>query len=298
MQKNLTIATVAFLCFIYCCGTACAQIDPRDSVILESKTVAPSTNPPDTATLMGVWITNKDTIGSLTVGIVERSLSGGAYMALAWPRTFAGAVSPLTTTLSSPATLKSNDYNGVSPDSFQVTGAYDTTNLATAEPPNLVRKRFWDIKFDTVSVVVPPGQVEFDSIKNEPYKVIFADLLGNRIDVNFVKSVFTITTSDVREIHRGIIPGQYALSQNYPNPFNASTQIIFALPKSGRTTLELFNLLGQKVGMLVDEYLSAGKKIVNWDGRDDKGMPVPSGVYFYQLRSGEFRETKKMLVLK
>ncbi len=121
---------------------------------------------------------------------------------------------------------------------------------------------------------------------------------GRLVLVNFVKGIMSVSIDDVLEINNGKIPKQFFLSQNYPNPFNANTQISFALPKSGRTTLEVFNVLGQKISTLVDEYLSAGTKIVNWDGRDDVGMPVPSGIYFYGLRSGEFRETKKMLVLK
>lgn len=114
--------------------------------------------------------------------------------------------------------------------------------------------------------------------------------------------VVTITVdslpTDVGEINTGVIPRKYSLSQNYPNPFNANTQIVFALPKSGRATLEIFNLLGQKVNTLVNEYLNAGTKIVNWNGQDDRGMFIPSGIYFYQLRSGDFVQRKKMVLLK
>ncbi|MCI0330862.1 MAG: T9SS type A sorting domain-containing protein [candidate division Zixibacteria bacterium] len=299
MQKNLMITALALLYLALCCTSVWAQVDPRDSVILESKAVAPSANPPDAAVLMGVWITNKDTISEFKLPLDETSLSGGAYLFLSYPRTFTGVVNPQTITLQWLTDLTSNQYDGVSPDRFTLIGDYNPGDLTTAEPPNAVRKLFWQIKFDTVTVSGPSGQVLFDSVRNNPSdRIEFRDLSGTRVQVHFLNSVFTITASDVREIHTGIVPREYALSQNYPNPFNANTRIVFALPEAGRATLEAFNLLGQKVGTLVDEYLSAGTKIVSWNGRDNRGAPVPSGVYFYQLRAGGFKETKKMLVLK
>jgi len=102
----------------------------------------------------------------------------------------------------------------------------------------------------------------------------------------------------VRDVRRGVIPGQYALSQNYPNPFNANTLISFALPKAGKVTLEVFNVLGQKVNTLVNEYMTAGYKIVNWDGRDAQGNNVASGIYFYRLLAEDFKQTKKMLLIE
>ncbi len=299
MQKNLTVTALALLFTAFCWTSACAQIDPRDSVILESRAVAPSTNPPDAAVLMGVWITNKDSLSEFKLPLDETSLSGGAYLFLAYPRTFGGVVIPQTITLQWSTSLTSIQFDGISPDRFKLIGDYNPGDLTTAEPPNSTRKLFWQIKFDTVTVSSPSGQVLFDSVRNNPSdRIEFHDLSGTRIRVHFVNSIFTITTTDVRDINPAFVPRQFALSQNYPNPFNANTQISFALPKSGQATLAVLNILGQKVSTLVDEYLTAGTKIVNWDGRDDKGRPVPSGIYFYQLRSDEFRETKKMLVLK
>ncbi|MGE5693379.1 MAG: T9SS type A sorting domain-containing protein [Candidatus Zixiibacteriota bacterium] len=102
----------------------------------------------------------------------------------------------------------------------------------------------------------------------------------------------------VREVHTGTIPKEFALAQNYPNPFNAATVIGFFLPKAGPVTLEIYNLLGQKMGALIDEPLAAGFKRISWSGRDSRGNVVPSGVYFYRLRTGDFVETKKMLLVK
>jgi len=96
----------------------------------------------------------------------------------------------------------------------------------------------------------------------------------------------------------GIIPKTFSLSQNFPNPFNTETVITFSLSRSGNVKIEIFNILGQKVRDLVDEELSAGYKQVVWDGRDNAGKTVASGVYLYQLKAGGFTEAKRMILLK
>jgi hypothetical protein len=93
-------------------------------------------------------------------------------------------------------------------------------------------------------------------------------------------------------------PSEFELSQNYPNPFNPTTKIEFTLAKSGFVTLQIYDVLGRKVRTLVSEELSAGYKSVIWDGKNEDGDDVASGVYFYQLKVGDFSEPKKMLLLK
>jgi len=94
------------------------------------------------------------------------------------------------------------------------------------------------------------------------------------------------------------IPKAFNLSQNYPNPFNAVTVISFAMPKAGHVNLEVYNILGQKVKDLVNEKVTAGYKKVVWDGKDNSGKTVASGVYFYKLRTEGFVEVMKMTLLK
>jgi hypothetical protein len=93
-------------------------------------------------------------------------------------------------------------------------------------------------------------------------------------------------------------PSEFVLSQNYPNPFNETTKIEFTLTKSGFVTLNIYDLLGRKVRTLVYEHLSSGCKSVFWDGKNDSGNDVASGIYFYQLRVADFSETKKLVLLK
>lgn len=94
------------------------------------------------------------------------------------------------------------------------------------------------------------------------------------------------------------LPTTYDLLQNYPNPFNATTQIRYALPQPAQVKLEIFNILGQKVKILVNEFQTAGNKLVTWDGRNDRGDVVSSGVYFYRINAGKYNQVMKMSLLK
>lgn len=91
---------------------------------------------------------------------------------------------------------------------------------------------------------------------------------------------------------------QFHLFQNYPNPFNPVTKISYALPTNCKVMLTVYNLLGQKVKVLVDEYQAAGVRSAGWDGKDSKGNEVVSGVYFYRIQAVEFTDTRKMILIK
>jgi hypothetical protein len=93
-------------------------------------------------------------------------------------------------------------------------------------------------------------------------------------------------------------PQSFSLSQNYPNPFNPETEISYALPNACPVKLFVYNLLGQRVRTLVDEYQAAGHKSVLWDGTDEDGKQVASGVYFYRIEAGEFTDARKMILMK
>jgi hypothetical protein len=90
-------------------------------------------------------------------------------------------------------------------------------------------------------------------------------------------------------------PNEFTLSQNYPNPFNPSTTIEYFVPSDGFVSLKIFNTIGQEVSTLVNERQSAGKYTVNFNS---VGIGLPSGLYFYSLRSGDFSATKKMILIK
>jgi hypothetical protein len=116
------------------------------------------------------------------------------------------------------------------------------------------------------------------------------------IDTVYVKLIVDQPTG-VEDDH-GAVPKSYSLNQNYPNPFNPETVIEYSLPASGHVTLTVFNVVGQKVVDVVNGYQSAGNKQAVWNGRDENGREVQSGVYFYRLTSDNFTMTRKMMLLK
>jgi len=120
-----------------------------------------------------------------------------------------------------------------------------------------------------------PGQIAFDQVEPEFERIAVA-LSG---------------------IASGL-PTEYALAQNYPNPFNPTTDINFSLPVDSKVSLEVYNVLGQRVTSLVDGQLPAGNHTVTWDGTNSDGGQVSSGVYFYRISAEQFSETKKMMLLK
>jgi hypothetical protein len=93
-------------------------------------------------------------------------------------------------------------------------------------------------------------------------------------------------------------PVAYSLAQNYPNPFNPTTTIRYALSKRSRVTLEIFNLLGENVRTLINSEQPTGFHSVVWDGTTDAGISAASGVFLYRLTAGEFRATKKLILLR
>jgi len=94
------------------------------------------------------------------------------------------------------------------------------------------------------------------------------------------------------------LPSVFALKQNMPNPFNPSTTIAFDLPRASRVSLRIYDQRGRLVRTLVDEAMGPGAKTVIWNGLDDRGQRVNSGVYLYLIEAGEFRTTRKMTLLK
>ncbi len=89
------------------------------------------------------------------------------------------------------------------------------------------------------------------------------------------------------------LPDDYALSQNYPNPFNPETQIDYFLPTGSNVKIEIFDILGQSVKTLVDSYQEAGPQSVVWNGQDDFGRKVSSGIYFYKMQAGDFVDNQE-----
>jgi hypothetical protein len=93
-------------------------------------------------------------------------------------------------------------------------------------------------------------------------------------------------------------PDNFQLYQNFPNPFNPSTEIRYDLLGQTHVTLTIYNLLGERIGILVDSIQNRGSYGILWDGTDAHGQIVPSGIYFYQIEAGGFNRTKKMVIVR
>jgi hypothetical protein len=117
----------------------------------------------------------------------------------------------------------------------------------------------------------------------------------NCTNVGLVDNLGDIITS-VKDVN--LSPAKFSLSQSFPNPFNPETRIQFSLPEKGYVRLNVYNMLGQLVAVLVNEELSAGTKEVVWNSKDQNGHGVTSGVYFYRLETPQGAITKKMTLVK
>jgi hypothetical protein len=102
----------------------------------------------------------------------------------------------------------------------------------------------------------------------------------------------------ITEADKNSLPAEFALKQNYPNPFNPTTVIPYELPQAGQVKLVILNPLGQIVKTLINGWQTAGRHQVVWDGRSASGQLLSSGIYFYCLKTGSFKQTRKMILIR
>ena len=106
------------------------------------------------------------------------------------------------------------------------------------------------------------------------------------------------TRPEIRALREGGVPASVGLWQNNPNPFNPKTTISFSLPAAAQVRLEVVNVMGERVKVLVDEVRGPGPHAVTWDGTDATGANTSAGVYFYRIVAGEYTQTRKMMLIK
>jgi len=116
--------------------------------------------------------------------------------------------------------------------------------------------------------------------------------------IDDVQIIEGLNVTRLSENTAAIIPDHFALDQNYPNPFNPTTTIRFDLPTSGFVTLKIYNIRGELVRTLIQTRKNAGSHVIQWDGKDDIGKSLSSGVYFYKLSMNDFNATRKLLLIK
>ena len=135
-----------------------------------------------------------------------------------------------------------------------------------------------DENFDDAAYYINPiyddeYDTEGDNPSNRPLAIIFED--KNNININSLK------------------PIEYSLIQNYPNPFNPSTTIQYSIPKDVWVNIRVYDISGREVTTLVNEYKTSGNYSTRFDGNN-----LASGIYYYRIDAGEFKDSKKMLLIK
>ncbi|MDG1222984.1 MAG: T9SS type A sorting domain-containing protein, partial [Candidatus Marinimicrobia bacterium] len=127
------------------------------------------------------------------------------------------------------------------------------------------------------------------------------NLTINKIRINEsapVEDVMVFITQEVLSTDNATVPNVYALHQNYPNPFNPNTKISYDLPEASVVSLSIYDLMGREIRTMINSEQIAGFKNIQWNATDNLGKSVPAGMYIYTIQAGEFRQTRKMVLLK
>jgi hypothetical protein len=190
-------------------------------------------------------------------------------------------------------------------DSGNIPGGLPATTGWHKLGVNIIGDQFWFFFNDQEM----PGNPYTDTTSTAKFDQGGVGFYGFRFDFFSPSSVDTINvivddvevsdpiTSLPSDDGNTIIEG-FNLEQNYPNPFNPSTQISFQIPTTEFVQIIAYNSLGQKMRTILSEQLSTGIHQVSWDGKDDNGVELPAGVYYYQMKAGDFQQTRKMLFVK
>jgi len=189
-----------------------------------------------------------------------------------------------------------------------------TIPIDTSFFPGALRVNYSDIQggwmgmgnIDKEPLFVHPDMLNFQLRENSPCvdagidtvltlhgdTIILTDFHGNKPDIGALESSWmtSVDTKNTDMIHH------FMLYPNYPNPFNPSTTIQYQIPKRSKVALRIYNIMGQEIRTLVSGYESAGLKSVIWDGRDNKGNKVTSGIYLYRIQVDNFIKTKKAVL--
>ncbi len=174
----------------------------------------------------------------------------------------------------------------LSNDSYDEIGAQDLVFKFPAVTSFGWTKYYVDVK------VPADANAKALSVRIHPYARFTGTIYFDDVEVEVL---------GVTDIEDGIVnglPKTYELRNNYPNPFNPTTTIGYVLPRSEKVTIEIYNIIGQRVRTLISSVQQAGDHEVTWNGRDETGRMVGSGIYFYRLKAGDTSIIKKMTLLK
>jgi hypothetical protein len=165
-----------------------------------------------------------------------------------------------------------------SADQSSITMRWELTAKASGDQMRLV-----DVSNNQFIDMSSAAQYSFRTHSENKFKVIVGT-------ADFVQSQITKLKSE--------LPQSFALAPNYPNPFNPQTQIRFDIAKASNVKLKVYNILGQEVTTLINQFYNTGRYSVTWNGKDTRGLEAASGVYIYRLETEGFSKSRKMLLIK
>ncbi|MCD6417294.1 T9SS type A sorting domain-containing protein [bacterium] len=195
---------------------------------------------------------------------------------------------------------------------------YDFLDMSTTTDPYnqmefMIRCFVWDGTSDTTMLALSPGlnghrfEKLMRTTETADIETIFFDDFEEGAfvwDTSYVPQIYWHITDDATlayddtGIRKSPRPAEFSLKQNTPNPFNPITEISFSLPEKADVSLVIYDISGHAVRELVSGNLNSGKHTVVWNGTDDAGNPLPSGIYFYKLTAGDNIDTKKMMLVR
>ena len=151
--------------------------------------------------------------------------------------------------------------------------------------------------------------IQINDVIEQMYDLEVGSLTGSwRIEITNIESEanenqngpfqITFINENILNVLDSSIPKNFSLKQNYPNPFNPITSINYNLPIDGLVKVTIYNMMGSIVKTLVNGFHNAGFKSVQWNATNNRNQPVSAGLYLYTIQAGEFRQTKKMVLLK
>ena len=159
----------------------------------------------------------------------------------------------------------------------------------------LVRDGNWG----QASILVSDIRGEFIDLRMLSYEFVILEVNGAScefgLDDIYWEGGGTVSVIDGKFVET---PTKFRLQNNFPNPFNPLTTIRYDLPEYGFVNVTIYNVMGELVKDLVNSQQNAGYQSIQWDATNNKGQPVSAGLYLYTIQAGEFRQNKKMVLLK
>ena len=149
---------------------------------------------------------------------------------------------------------------------------------------------------DVVSNELVGNYYEDDSLEYDTEYFYRVSYYGG-VEQSYYSEVLSVTLQWL-DVAGENLPTVYAIHQNYPNPFNPTTQIKYDLPEGAMVSITIYDIMGRSIKSLVNSNQSAGYRSIQWNATNNQGQPVSAGVYLYTIEAGDFRQTKKMILLK